>query len=104
MTPVRDEFATQEHACLGGWVLVPESYAVLLHPMPPEPPEYAGDDERAGWAKQVTDVTLRRAASASSVYPCQVCAPDLFVRWADGHYAAGHRCGDSCPHYVKGRR
>lgn len=66
--------------CEHGWHYVALPYAEHL----------AGDnDGTPAWRARV-------AALLNSVYPCRVCKPAAFFRWAGGHFAADHDAG-SCP-------
>ena len=65
-----------DHDCAGGWVYVSERYA-----------EYRAED--VARADEVPKQAIV-AAFRNSVYPCTVCRPDLFYRWAGGHLAVDH--------------
>lgn len=77
VVPVQDE-----HSCEGGWVQVQPKYAEHLAAQvaPEGTPGYR----------------LALAALLNSVYPCQVCRPAQFYRWAKGHWRPDHDMAD-CP-------
>ncbi len=70
------------------WVPVQPGYALHMHPDPTI--EQLAVLDEAGQAKLWAEVASKRAAAENSVYPCRQCAPQLFFRWAGGHFAMGH--------------
>lgn len=90
--------------CDGGWIEVRPAYAEHMHPDPdPEHVAHLTPDELAVVREQLE---LKRRAAANSVYPCKVCRPQMFWRWAGGHFKPGHdplSC-DECVEALGGRR
>jgi hypothetical protein len=77
---------TAPHECDNGWRRVTEAWVEKRHPMPVR---RDGMDD-ATFAEAVRQVEMRRAGSRETVYPCKVCRPTEFYRWATGHMEPDH--------------
>ena len=89
---IGDGAVDDDHECVGGWMYVSERYATHL----------AEETVHANTVPKQAIV----AAFRNSVYPCTVCRPDLFYRWAGGHLAAGHNRSEcvECSERQSGKR
>jgi hypothetical protein len=70
------------HECDAGWRWVSQSYAEHI----------AADVVVEG----DTPAAAVIAALRNSVYPCRICHPQRFFRWAEGHFRPDHDLA-SCP-------
>lgn len=84
--------------CDHGWITVGPGYPAWRWP---DPAEWPADPETAEVVAQ--QLTWKRRLAAQDIYPCRNCRPELFARWAGGHLASGHRCGE-CAEVRRGRR
>lgn len=87
-----EEPPVEEHSCEHGWMQVKEPYALHMASQRCEP----------GTAQHAQ----LYASFLNSVYPCRVCRPIGFFRWATRHYEPGHDAS-SCAECVEahhGRR
>lgn len=79
--------------CEFGWVPVLESYVEREAPEP-DLPEGDGPELEAERAKIIKDWEVRRGGMRNTWYPCKLCNPRTFMRWAGGHLAADHDRSD----------
>lgn len=68
--------------CDHGWVTVGPNYVHEQAQLPdPEARVQVADADHEAWLAQ------RAAALRSTIYPCRVCRPAAFMRWAKGYPA-----------------
>lgn len=84
--------------CEFGWIHVSDAYPRQQHP---DRDLTALPEDLAEIAR--TDLAHRQAAAANSWYPCKVCNPTLFFRWAGGHLRSDHDAAE-CPECGEIRR
>lgn len=91
------DYVCPNHRCDGhGWVQVRPDYADDRMPVVPQDVlDRLTDQDRERFERNLAAI---RAALESSVYPCQVCEPELFMRWVHGHLDSDHDRGscDDC--------
>lgn len=83
-----------EHSCEGGFVYVGEKYA------------HAVALRRCDGKEDHPRFKIELDVARHNVYPCKVCRPAAFFRWAGGHYDSNHDASScaECIEVIRGQR
>lgn len=76
--------------CHDGWVEVTDAYAERTFPLPPPLALDATPEEQADHALRVEMATAKQLAAKGTVYPCRLCRPSQFYKWARGCFGPEH--------------